>query len=190
MHDPMVVAFTIPRLWPERSHFRGAPGDARWKIRHHHEHFNTETNGLICDGCDRLMTSTKQVFPWYKIGSYSKFWRLAGRDFYWPSIITVWHVEPGGHDALSVCQSRHFSLRTGKWYYSKSWKYHFWHWKIQVHSIQNLRRYLLTRCEVCGGKSRKGHVVNFSNSWNNPKTHFWQGELGLRHGDCDARSNR
>jgi len=182
----MVVAFQIRRPWPERSDFRNAPEGTRWSIRLHHEHFDDEQHPGICCGCGQPTDSKSQWFPWWKPSSYSSFWLLAGRDFYWPPMITIWHNEPGGHDALSTCSIRRLNQKTGKWYITRSWKWHFWHYHIQISSFQHLRRYLLTRCEVCGGKSRKGHVVNFSNSWSNPKTHFWQGERGLRHGDCNG----
>jgi hypothetical protein len=183
MHDPEVVAFEIPWLWPQRSSF--PKGDnVRWRIRLHHDHFEDETHSGMCDGCDQPMTSKRNPFPWWRPRSYSKFWCIAGHDFYWRSFITVWHVEPGGHDALSICRSR-YQDKTGKWHLTTSWKWHFWHYHVQIPPLQHLRRYLFTRCEVCGGKSRKGHMVNRSHSWYNKKSPWWKGETGLSHMDCD-----
>lgn len=34
------------------------------------------------------------------------------------------------------------------WYRHPRW--HFWHWRLQVHPLQKLMRRLLTRCEACG----------------------------------------
>jgi len=187
VHDPMTVAHEIRRPWPQRSTLPAASSDVRWRIRLHHEHFADEQHPGICGGCDQPMDSENNWFPWWKPSSYMSHWRLAGRDYYWPSMITIWHNEPGGHDGLTVC-SRRYQDKRGKWHRTKSWRWHIHHWSFQILPLQHLRRYLLTRCEICGGKSRKGHVVNFSNSWSNPKTHFWQGEVGLHHGDCDARS--
>lgn len=183
MHDPEVVAFEIPWIWPQRSTLPAAGQDVRWQIRLKHGHFEADAGSGMCDGCHRPMTSTRQEFPWWRLRSYSKFWRLAGRDFYWPPVITVWHVEPGGRDALSVCRNR-YQDKTGKWHLTTSWKWHFWHYRVQVPPIQHLRRWLFTRCEYCGGKSRKGHAVNVSSSWYNKRTRWWQGEVGLHHGGC------
>lgn len=188
MHDPMVVAHEIRRPWPERSKFSatGSRGDGvRWRIRHHHDHFEDTERPGYCGGCDRPMTSTYEHFPWYKPGSYRAFWRLAGRDFYWPSLITVWHVEPRGRDALTEC-SRRYQDRDGGWHYTKGWRWHVWHWRIQVRPLQKLRRNLLTRCEWCGGRSRKDDVVNHSQQWDGEHSPWWRGERGLFHGDCSG----
>lgn len=100
------------------------------------------------------------------------FWYIAGRELYWPGLITVWHVERHGLDAGQVCPSR-------------TWRRHPHHWRIQVHSLQHLRRHLLTRCAWCGGKSRRGDSVNVGYGWDgSPRAPWWQGEKGLFHKDC------
>jgi hypothetical protein len=206
MHDPMTVAFTIPRPWPQRSSMSatGSRGDAvRWRLRLHHDHGSWCADAPPGHG----------AFPWWRPGSYSRFWRLAGRDIYWPPLITIWHVEPHGRDGLTVCggwrTTRNGDRRRA------SWKWHVvhaeWHetlvtvtdpggtvphrirypvimpgWKIQVHPAQHLRRALLTRCAWCGGRSRDGDPVNVSHSWDGPAGHWWQGEPGLYHTDCSS----
>ncbi len=37
--------------------------------------------------------------PWPKVRRR----KAVGRLFYWPAIVTVWHEEPGGRDAGSLC---------------------------------------------------------------------------------------
>lgn len=105
-----------------------------------------------------------------------KFWAIAGRGFYWPSLITVWHVEPNGHDSGTVCK------------YRDHWK-HPHHWRIQVHPLQKFRRWALTRCEWCGGKSRKRDQVNCSKQWDGDRGPWWRGERGLFHSDCSSISS-
>lgn len=108
---------------------------------------------------------------------------------YWPPIITVWHREPGGHDSGEIC--RHY-VRTqgadGLWSTKllHGWRFHVHHWRLQVHPLQDLRRWALTRCAWCGGKSRKGDYVNTSHQWDGPRGRWWQGEPGLYHRDCSA----
>lgn len=177
MHDPLTVAFDIIRPWPQRTSMRATSDDVRWRIRHHHEHWTAAPDSCGCPSPDH------NPFPWWRPRSYSRFWRLAGRDYFWPAIVTIWHREPGGHDSLSVC-SRRYQDKRGGWHYTKTWRWHVHHWKIQVAPLQHLRRSLLTRCEVCGGKSVKGHLVNVSHSWDRPKTPWWRGETGLSHMDC------
>lgn len=103
-----------------------------------------------------------------------KFWNIAGRGIYWPDLITVWHVEPNGHDSGTVCK------------YRDHWK-HPHHWRLQVHPLQNFRRWALTRCEWCGGRSRKGDYVNHSLQWDNERGRpWWRGERGLFHEGCTS----
>ena len=111
----------------------------------------------------------------WKIGS-SPFWNIAGVELYWPGLITIWHVDPSGHDAFHDCP------------HSSKWQWHIHHWKLQVHPVQHLRRWALTRCEWCKGKSRKGDMVNCSLDWHRSKSPWWHGERGLYHSDCSAIS--
>jgi hypothetical protein len=104
------------------------------------------------------------------------FWNFAGRGYYWPGLITVWHVEPDGHDSGTVCK------------YRDHWK-HPHHWRLQVHPLQHLRRWALTRCAWCGGRSRKDDRVNISHQWDGPRGKWWQGEPGLFHQDCSSIHN-
>lgn len=184
MHDPSVVAFEIPRPWPQRSRWHDAkPGHPRWQIRLHHK------CGSWCEDSPHH----SNPFPWWRLRSYSKFWTLAGRGFYWPSIVVVWHEEPGGRDSGEVCKHYYrWQDETGKWQskVTRGWRWHVWHWRIQLPPAQALRRWLLTRCAWCEGKSRKGNVVNVSHQWDKPKRSFWQrwtsGEPGLYHSGCSS----
>jgi len=176
VHDPDVVAHEIRRPWPQRSSLpaTGCHDGVRWRVRLHHD------CGPWCADDPPHRTG---AFPWWKPSSYMSHTRLAGRDFYWPPLVVVWHREPGGRDALSVCRRR-WQRPDGTWRFSRSWRWHVWHWRLQFPPLQALRRWALTRCAWCGGPSRKGDVVNFSGSWGGPRGHWWQGEPGLFHRDC------
>ncbi|MEU0078555.1 hypothetical protein ABZY58_11715 [Micromonospora tulbaghiae] len=183
MHDPMVVAFEVRRPWPERSKLHDAkPGRPHWRIRHKH------TCGEQC-GADRAQHEASNPFPWWRPGSYSVFWTLAGRGWYWPDLIRIWHVEPGGHDSGEVCKHYERVQQPDGTWTSKSlhgWRWHVHHWRIQVPLLQHLRRQLLTRCEWCGGRSRKGDAVNVSNGGGRERGPWWRGERHLMHVDCSA----
>jgi hypothetical protein len=141
MHDPLVVAFEIPRPWPKTSRPRTIDGTPVKPFR------------------------------------------------YWPSLVTVWHREPGGHDSGDVCKHyRRYQDSSGEWQtkVTNGWKWHAHHWKIQVPPLQELRRRLLTRCVWCGGRSRKRDPVNVSHSWDGRRARWWQGERGLFHGNCSG----
>jgi hypothetical protein len=112
----------------------------------------------------------------WKIGK-SPFWNLAGVEYYWPGLITVWHVDPSGFDSNEDCP------------YSGHWQWHVHHWRLQIHPWQNFRRWALTRCEWCGGRSRKGDYVNISQQWDRERGPWWKGERGLFHSDCASISS-
>lgn len=110
-------------------------------------------------------------------------------SWYWPSIITVWHHEPGGHDSGEICKHyRRDPVGDGEHRITvtNAWRFHVHHWRIQVHALQTLRRRVLTRCAWCGGRSSKHDPVNVSHSWDGPRGHWWRGEPGLFHGDCSG----
>jgi hypothetical protein len=97
--------------------------------------------------------------------------RLKG---YRPALITVWHQDPGGYDCFDVCKR------------DSHWRWHFWHWHIQIIPLGTLRRWALTRCEWCGGRSTKTNPVNVSHQWDREPGPWWRGEHGLYHRDCSS----
>ncbi|MEU0426452.1 hypothetical protein ABZ235_23135 [Streptomyces canus] len=177
MHDPLTVAFDIRRPWPERSTMPSAAhASVRWRIRLHHD---------CGTWCADDPGHRDGALPWWKPSSYSAFWRLGGRDYYWPPLITVWHREPRGRDALTEC-GRRVQRRDGTWSRTRGWRWHIHHWKIQIPPFQHMRRRLLTRCAWCGGRSVKGDQVNISHQWHGSRARWWQGEPGLYHRDCSS----
>lgn len=179
MHDPLTVAFTIVRPWPQRDHMHVING-RRWEFRHHHEHHEPYCTQRNCTG---------NPFPWWKPRSWGRFWAVAGRRWFWPPLITVWHREPGGHDSGEMCKHyRRWQDGDGTWQTKvlHGWRWHVHHWKIQVHPLQRLRRWALTRCAWCGGRHSKADPVNISHSWDGPRGRWWQGAPGVFHDDCSS----
>lgn len=111
--------------------------------------------------------------PRWKFSLRSPFWNIAGREAYFPSLITIWHVEPGGDDVGTHCS------------YHDQWR-HVHHWRLQFPPLQKWRRRLLTRCEECG---RKGSP-NVSFAWERASTPWWRGEKGLYHRECASLAGR
>ena len=162
MHDPKAVAHSIKRPWPNlRSGFRPDP-ERRWAARY-------------------------SWAKWYDLRPrvFMSFWTLAGHSVYWPDLITIWHNEPGGHDFGEVCRARK-QRPDGSWYYTHGWRWHAHHWSFQIHPWQHFRRWAFTRCEWCGGHSRKGDWVNISHQWDRKRGPWWRGERGLFHHDCSS----
>jgi hypothetical protein len=73
------------------------------------------------------------------------------------------------------------------WYKHPRW--HFWHWRIQVHPWQQFRRWAFTRCEHCGKGFKYGEAP-VSHGWQNHQPKFFRGEQGLFHSACSGASTR
>lgn len=64
--------------------------------------------------------------------------------------------------------NRHFR----PWYRHPRW--HVWHWRLQIHPLQQLARVLFDRCATCGKGFRWGY---------SPTSTSWEGKE-LHHGEC------
>ena len=111
--------------------------------------------------------------PWSK--RFSKY-----RRFYFPSVVTIWHREPGNRDSGEVC--KHWA--NGK--PLRSWRWHVWHWHVQIHLVQALRRWLLERCELCG-RRYPWNYSPISHQWDAPGSRWFAGiqRRGYHH-ECSS----
>lgn len=161
MHDPMVVAHEIPFPLPQRVSWRERSG-RRWGFDVSRR-TNPENLG-------------ERTYPWWRPKGYTL--RLAGRAYGLGSLATIWHVEPGGRDALTVCSVWKDGKRTTRW------KWHVHHWHLQVHALQSVRARLFDRCAECGRKGRP----NFSHQWDGPGIGWrkWRSRPGLYHYECSS----
>ena len=107
---------------------------------------------------------------WYQPWSgWMHFWYVGPFELYWSPAITIWRRDRDGA----------YGPR----------------WKVTCPLFRDIRRRLLTRCEWCGGPSRKGDYVNVGghagaqgqdHNGARIKTRWWRGERGLYHGDCSS----
>lgn len=70
------------------------------------------------------------------------------------------------------------------WFKHPRW--HIWHWRVQIHPWQQLRRWMLTKCEGCGKGFKFGESPT-SHSWHSEPPKFLRGERGLYHSDCSGK---
>lgn len=124
-----------------------------------------------------------------------KWWRppyvnIRGREWWFPSLITIWHNEPGGADSNTVCRYKPVQFlgrggRCGGWrmYW---WQLHVHHWTMQIHPLQTARRRYLTRCAWCGGRHTKSDPINTSTGgWDSSdRNPWWRGQSDIVHSDC------
>jgi hypothetical protein len=67
------------------------------------------------------------------------------------------------------------------WYRHPRW--HFRHWKIQVHPLQALKRWAFSRCAGCGRRFPWGYSpVTFS--WNGGGPRWFRSERDVYHSEC------
>lgn len=69
-----------------------------------------------------------------------------------------------------------------RWWEHPRW--HVWHWELQVHPVQELKRWLFSRCSVCGRGFPWGYSP-LSDSWHGTGPRWFRGEDRVRHFDCD-----
>lgn len=69
------------------------------------------------------------------------------------------------------------------WWKAPRW--HFWHWKIQVHPLQSLKRWLFSKCCKCGKGFRYGESP-VSGNWDSTGPRWFRSEQDVYHGDCSG----
>lgn len=159
MHSPEVLAFTIRRPWPTIRKRDNPTGPRR--------HFF--------------------IYRLHERWHASAFAYLGGYELYLPSMIDVWHMEPGGADSLTVCKNRIVDDDGNFERWSTAWKWHVHHWKVAFPILRDIRRALFTRCEWCGSRQRKRDRLNNScRNWSawTPLSTTRFGERSLMHWDC------
>jgi len=86
-------------------------------------------------------------------------------------------------------QARHFVwcvMRDYLRFHRPWWKHprwHFWHWELQIHPLQNLKRWLFSRCDGCGKRFGWGESPTCS-SWNSSGPLWFKGEKNIYHSGC------
>lgn len=160
MHDPKVVAFDVPRPWPRVRRRTWHKNPPRWEFRFKH------------------------VPKWQFWRGWKGFWIVAGWEWYWPAIVTVWHEEPGGRDALTVCQRR-VQRADGSWTLKGRWQWHVHHWRIQIAPVQKLHRLLFERCEECGRRYPWGYGP-VAHQWDQPRGPWWRVTRRAYHHECSS----
>lgn len=67
-------------------------------------------------------------------------------------------------------------------------KWHFWHWKIQVHALTHFKRWAFSRCSKCGKGFSWGYAP-VTNSWNGTGPKWFRSEKDVFHSDCNHPAN-
>lgn len=102
------------------------------------------------------------------------------------TLITIWHVDPCSDGTDDSC---YYALRDKHGFKSpktRRWRFHFWHWRIQIHPIHSFKRWMWSRCSGCGGSFAWGYAPT-SRSWDSTGPRWFRGEEGIYHSDCYSK---
>jgi len=78
-------------------------------------------------------------------------------------------------------------LRRSKWRIPVRW--HVWHWSIRIDALLHLKRWLFSRCCVCGGRFSWGYCP-LSHSWSGDGPRWFKSEKHVLHMKCDDTQKR
>lgn len=67
------------------------------------------------------------------------------------------------------------------WYKHPKW--HFWHWSIQIHGVQNFKRWAFTRCATCG-KRFGWNESGITNTWHGTGPLWFRSQRDVHHDRC------
>lgn len=84
-------------------------------------------------------------------------------------------------DELASMFARIYLKITRPWYKRPRW--HFWHWRFQIHPLQTFKRWAFSRC--CGCKKRFAWGYSpIAHSWSGSGPRWFRGEKSVFHFEC------
>jgi hypothetical protein len=168
MHDPMKVAHEIRYPWKKWGPRRPSPFRDSEFSRTYRESFITiwhvdpEKRGSD-DSCD-----------WFNKNRYRKAF---GTDFN----RRINELPEPSRELFSLLENIVGWKRS--WYRHPRW--HFWHWELQIHPAQQLKRWLFSRCAGCGKHFAYGESP-VTHSWNSTGPRWFRSESNSYHQGCAA----
>ena len=81
---------------------------------------------------------------------------------------------------MAVCIYGYILRDTRPWW--RHPRFHFWHWKVNIHCLQNFKRWAFSRCSRCGRGFRWGYAP--CSGWTGGGPSWFKGEKGVWHSDC------
>lgn len=168
----MTVAFEIvlPLFWRKPGTGRDWGRDRFWLVTVWH--VDPETDGSD-DSCD-----------WFgrRIGKADR--ALAHRLIEDPDDnLRHWFPGLSQEDAIYRIKRIFGCLRCRERRWWRHPKWHFWHWKIQIHPLQALKRWLWSRCAKCGRRFPWGYAP-ISAGWGGGGPRWFRGEKDVYHHEC------
>ncbi len=123
---------------------------------------------------DPMTVAFEIKYPWKE--GVSEMFPTGFRD----TFLTLWHVDPEKDGTDSSCQN-------GKPFRWTGWRLHFWHWRIQINPLQDLKRWLFSRCADCQKRFRWGYAP-ISRNWSGTGPRWFRREESVYHHECAGSS--
>lgn len=179
MHDPMTVAFEIPNIFMKKSNWGYRPSlvtiwhrDPEKRGPDPRSHGDDSCgwpwpmlNQSELNYCERLIDSeVDNVRGWF------------GR---WDEKDAMKLMEMKGHLRQAF---RLFKSLQRPWYRHPRW--HIWHWELQIHPVQDFKRWAFSRCAKCHKRFPWGYSV-ISGSWEGTGPRWFYSEKNVFHQGCD-----
>ena len=193
MHDPKVVAFTIPQPWGRHISW----GRPYWHPLVTIWHRAPERHGSD-DSCDwfgykrplrpdeiaiiEAIEKAGTVFgnpPHFTSGWDEEQAEVEGRE---PRRLRdpVVSREYLAYEPLAHA-IRSWRTRPRRWRIHPRW--HLWHWRLQVHPVQHFRRWAWSRCATCRRRFTWAYSP-ISDSWDGSGPLWFRSESGVHHHKC------
>lgn len=205
MHDPSTVAFEIRwpieiTIWHEDPQTDGTDDSCGWfkpkyteeqrrKVLQDAECHASSLQGIfkVWDDSNRL----EIIYDIYRLAKWNLYrQRLNAKDYQeildlalntWDNIKVHGPASQEEYDRMILNMGRIIMGNRRPWWRHPRWHIH--HWRIQVHCIQRLKRWLFSRCEACGGRFAWGeHPI--TNRWHGTGPLWFRSEQGVFHQGC------
>ena len=193
MHDPMTLAFEIraPWPWPKRKRWASDAGVRPllvtiWHVDPENSYPGQARDDDSCDWWGRARPLNER-----EMGIIEAMWDLetiVGNEpvFRSPLYPSIDDPGPLGRPYRQLEDAiREWRRRDRRWWQHPRWHVH--HWKVQIHPLQNFKRWAFSRCATCGGRFRWGYAP-ISTQWHGRGPRWFRGERRVHHHECQARS--
>jgi hypothetical protein len=80
-----------------------------------------------------------------------------------------------------ACIGGYILRKRRPWYRHPRW--HVWHWQLQIHPLQDFKRWAFSRCATCG-KGFKWGQSGWTNQWDADGPKWFRSETDLHHDEC------